>query len=453
MRIWLLSLGLLMSLWLLLSIPFPAQAQVAPEATGGGNQDEPMQMTPLETGTPYATGTGWESRSNFLNGSIGFTPAYNDNLYPGQASAPISEMSYSITPKIVFNQTASRLQQTFSYSPAFTIYAQTSGLNKLDHSASANYDYRWTPHVTVTALDTFQKTSNVFNQAGSLESGSVSGSIPVSPADVIAPWIDRLSNAVTGDLGYQFSANGMIGGGGGSNLMRIPNYGSSGNYDSNGQVASAFFNRRLTLAQTAGITYQYTRNVTTYAAGTTFEVQLYGVMPFYSFATGEHFSASIAAGPQYYTETVTSSVTPVPTANAWTPVVTASFGWQVERSSVAASLSRTVNGGGGLLGAYIRESANLHLRHQFARTWTIDVGGDYGNYKNSAPQSLLTYPGGHTINGEFSLDHPIGEHLHSTIGYQRMHRTYSGSTALTVDPDADRAYITVSYQFSRPIGR
>jgi len=34
-----------------------------------------------------------------------------------------------------------------------------------------------------------------------------------------------------------------------------------------------------------------------------------------------------------------------------------------------------------------------------------------------------------------------------------MHRTYSGSTALTVDPDADRAYFTVSYQFSRPIGR
>jgi hypothetical protein len=133
--------------------------------------------------------------------------------------------------------------------------------------------------------------------------------------------------------------------------------------------------------------------------------------------------------------------------------VAASFGWQVERSSVAASLSRAVSGGGGLLGAYIRESANLHARHQFARTWTIDLGGGYGNYKNSAPQSLLTYPGGHTINGEISLDHPIGEHLHSTIGYQRMHRTYSGSTALTVDPDADRAYFTLSYQFSRPIGR
>jgi hypothetical protein len=301
-------------------------------------------------------------------------------------------------------------------------------------------------------MDTFQKTSNVFNQAGSLGAGSVSGSLPVSPTDVIAPWIDRLSNGVNGNLGYQFSANGMIGGGGGSNLLRAPNYGSSGGYDSNGQVASAFFNRRLTLTQTVGVNYQYTRNVSTYAAGA-FEIQLHGVMLFYSFAPGEHFSASIAAGPQYYSETVTSSVTSLPATNAWTPTVTASFGWQVERSSVAASLSRTVSGGGGLLGAYVGESASLHARHQFARTWTIDVGGDYGDYKNSTPQSLTAYPGGHTINGEISLDHPIGEHLHSTIGYQRMHRTYSGNTALAIDPDADRAYFTVSYQFSRPIGR
>jgi hypothetical protein len=340
----------------------------------------------------------------------------------------------------------------FSYSPSFTIYQQTSQLNTLDHSASANFDYRWTPHMTVTAIETFQKSANVFNQADALESGSVSGSLPVSPTDVIAPWVDRLSNAVTGNLGYQFSANGMIGGGGGSNLTKIPNYGSSGSYDSNGQIASAFFNRRLTLAQTIGINYQYTRNVATYTAGT-FEVQLHGFMPFYSFATGEHFSASIAAGPQHYTETVTSSATSVPAANAWTPAVTASVGWQANRSSVAASLTRTVNGGGGLLGAYVGESANLHARNQFARTWTIDVGGDYGNYKNSAAQSLLTYPGGHTIDGEISLDHPLSEHLHSTIGYQRIHRTYSGGTALAVDPDADRAYFTVSYQFSRPIGR
>ena len=403
-----------------------------------------MQMPALETGTPYAAETGSESRSNVLNGSIGFTPAYVDNMYPGLGSTPISEMSYSITPAIRFDQTVSRLHQALSYSPSYTIYQQTSGLNALDHIASANFDYRWTPHVTVTATDAFQKTSNVFNQAGS----SVSGSLPVSPLDIISPWINRLTNAVTGNLGYQFSENGMIGGGGGSTLMKAPNYGSSGSYDSNGEVASAFFNRRLTRAQTVGVNYQYTRNVATYTAGT-FEVQVHGVMPFYSFATGEHFSANIAAGPQYYTETVTS----IPTSNAWTPSVNASFGWQVERSSVSASLSRTVNGGGGLLGAYIGESANLHARHQFARTWTIDVGGDYGNYENSSPQSLLTYPGGHTIDGEISLDHPIGEHLHSTIGYQRMHRTYSGSTALTVDPDTDRAYFTVSYDFSRPIGR
>lgn len=444
-------------------MPYSLGAQVVPAGTGGGGQVEPMQMPALETAAPYAIDTGSQARSNVLQGSVGFTPAYNWNLFPGLTSVPIDVMSYSIVSSITLDKKDSRLHQTYNYSPSFTFYQQVTALNMMDQSASAKLDFRWTPHLTVSGLDTFVKTSNVFNQAGALGSGSVSGSLPSSPSDVVDPFMAETSNTVNGNLGYQFHENDMVGGGGGENYMSIPSYGTPGSssylegYDSTGEVGSAFYNRRLSLMRTVGVNYQYTRSIAMFSTET-FNVQMHSFLPFFAYKAGKHFSANIAAGPQFYTQSValnatSSSPASVVSESAWTPAVTASFGWQAGRSSVSASVSRTVMGGGGLVGAYIYETANLHARHQLARIWTIDVGGDYADFANSATQGMLSYPGGHSFDAEISLDRTIGAHFHATIGYQWMYVNYFGSLAQTFDPNSERAYGTISYNFSRPLGR
>ena len=255
----------------------------------------------------------------------------------------------------------------------------------------------------------------------------------------------------------------MIGGGGGWNYMSIPSYGTPGSagyaqsYDSTGETGSAFFNRRLSLAQTVGVNYQYTRSIMNFSGGS-FETQMHSVMPFFSYAPGAHFSANIAAGPQYYSESAAAAATSSSAAyslslSAWTPAVTASFGWQTARFSVSASLSRAVTAGDGLVGSYISESASLHARDQIARDWTVDLSGAYSDFTGSASQGAFAYPGGHTIDGEILLDHTLGRHFHAEIGYQRMYMNYFGGAAQTYDPNSDRAYATISYQFTRPIGR
>jgi hypothetical protein len=61
--------------------------------------------------------------------------------------------------------------------------------------------------------------------------------------------------------------------------------------------------------------------------------------------------------------------------------------------------------------------------------------------------------GGHTWSGIASLSHPLGERLALQIGYTRLHQSYSSVTVISSDPDRNNAWVSLSYQFERPLGR
>jgi hypothetical protein len=39
------------------------------------------------------------------------------------------------------------------------------------------------------------------------------------------------------------------------------------------------------------------------------------------------------------------------------------------------------------------------------------------------------------------------------VGYTRLHQAYSNVAVLSTAPDTNREYVSISYQFSRPLGR
>jgi hypothetical protein len=39
------------------------------------------------------------------------------------------------------------------------------------------------------------------------------------------------------------------------------------------------------------------------------------------------------------------------------------------------------------------------------------------------------------------------------LGYTRLHQDYSGIAVLAATPNTNREYISISYQFFRPLGR
>jgi hypothetical protein len=404
-----------------------------------------MQTPPPVSGQAYPTETGSETRSNYLRAGLNVQIAYDDNVEPGNSSKPVGDEIYTIGSSFALDQITPRAHRTLMYSPGFTLYEPTSALNALNQNAAASYEYRLSPHAKVSVQDTFVQASNVFDQPA----GGVSGSTQAAAVAVVAPFAEQLSNGTSGESTFQFSRNSMIGAGGTYSLLDYPNPAqAAGLPNSNTYGGSAFYNRRLSSTQYMGVNYQYSKMTSSSASGASV-TEMYTIYSFYTLYLAHTLSFSVSGGPQHFD--VTDA--PFPASTAWTPAVTASMGWQRNRTNLAASYSRTVNGAGGLLGTFESTAGNASGRWQATRTWTLGAAASYSILKSVTPLSPTASQGGHTLSGTVSAHHPIGQHLSAEIGYSRLHQSYGGIAAISVDPDGDHGYISISYQFSRPLGR
>jgi hypothetical protein len=309
--------------------------------------------------------------------------------------------------------------------------------------------YRLSPHVTASFRDSFQKSSNVFNQPDLVSAGAVNGSTQIPTAAVISPVADRLTNTGTAGLTYQFSPTSMIGGGGTfSNLHYSAPSEVPGLVDSNSRGGSAFYNRRIGKKHYVGVLYQYSR-IAAFPVGPEFDTQTHAGLLFYTVYLKPSLSFSFAGGPQHY-EAVQSSLFH---SRSWSPTATASVGWQGHRATLAAGYSRSVTAGGGLIGAFNSNAANASARWQIARRWSIGYVASYAVYKNITPLLGSANSGGHSVSGTVSVQHPIGEHFNAETGYTRLHQSFGGIAVISGAPDTNREFISVSYQFNRALGR
>jgi hypothetical protein len=248
----------------------------------------------------------------------------------------------------------------------------------------------------------------------------------------------------------------MIGAGG---IVTESNYTNpaeaSGFYDSNSLGGSVFYSQRLSNTQYIGVTYQYLRsqgnpvNAQTNPVNASTEVQTHTLLPFYTIYLNPTLSLSLSSGPQYFD----ASQSPSPSVRSWTPSAMASIGWQRSHTNLVASYSRTVTGSVGLPGAFDSNSANASARWQIARTWNVGLAANYSINKNVTPLFSSSNPGGHTVSGTTSVQHSMSEHLKVELGYARLHQSYNDIAVISNAPDSDREFISVSYQFTRPLGR
>jgi hypothetical protein len=428
-----------------LLVAMPALAQVAPSATGTSSSPDAMQTPPPVSGDSYPTETASEARSNYLSAGVSASAAYDNDVLGIGSSTPASEFNYSIRPTIAFNQATPRTHRMFSYSPSFTIYQNVSSRNEFDQNASANFAFRLSPHTELTMRDSFEKSTNVLNQPYQ----GVSGSAQSPTEDVIAPFAEHIGNTASVGLSYQFSPNGMIGGGGTTAIENYPNPAQAvGLTNSNSYGASAFYNLRLGATQYAGLIYQHAV-MNSSGVGVSSNTNSDIVYLFYTVYVKHTLSMSVSGGPQHFDVTEDA----LALSSSWTPAITASMGWQKSRTNFAVSYSRSVSGAGGLLGAFNSSNANGTARWQLSRSWTAGVSASYAVQNNVLLAPLSSNSGGHTISGTASVQHQISERFAAQIGYTRLHQSYSGLSVISQYPDNNSEYGGISYQLSRPLGR
>jgi hypothetical protein len=411
--------------------------------------EDRMVTPPTVSGESYSTEFLSESRSNYLKGGLVFTTAYSDNVLGGTSGAPVGDESYSIFPTISLNKTTPRVQSNFIYSPGFTFYQHTSSRNQADQNVSLDLKYRLSPHVTLTIDDVFRRTSNVFNQPNQASNTQVSGT-PQSPnVAIVTPIADQLTDSANVGLNYQFALNAMVGIGGSFNYLHYPNPEQvPGLYDSNSGGGSAFYTHRVSKKHYIGANYRYDR-ILAYPVNATSDVEIHTTYLFYTVYLRPTLSISVSGGPQH-TNAVQS---PLPTLSQWSPSGTASIGWQGQHSTLAGNYSHLVTAGGGLTGAYESHSVNVSARRQLLRTWSVGISGYYTINKTLDPNIFLVGQNGHSISGTVSARHPMGEHIGIEFGYSYLHQSYSNIAAVAGAPDTNRGWFSISYQFSRPLGR
>jgi hypothetical protein len=360
-----------------------------------------------------------------------------------------------VAPFIALDETTSRLHWVLNYAPGFTFYQRNSARNEADQNASIDLQYRLSPHVTFSARDGFQKSSNVFNQPFLPGVVAVSGGAQEPNFSVIAPIADRLSDSGNVGISYQFAANGMVGANGTFSILHYPKQAQvPGLFDSNTQGGSVFYSLRVSKMHYIGATYQFQRLVTSLPAGQN-ETQTHAVLFYYTLYATSRFSFSFFGGPQY-SDTVQPPLLPfrlkVPEARSWTPAAGASMSWQGRLTNVALSYSHIISGGGGLSGAVKMDSASAAIRQQLARRLTGAIAGGYAQ-NDVLSSAIASSTNGHTVTGTASLQQDFGQHINVQLGYTRLHQVYKGVAILAATPDTNREFVSISYQFFRPLGR
>jgi hypothetical protein len=430
---------------------YTSSTEDATDTTASDTADEGQLLVPPPvSGQDYSSEFAGETASNYLRGGFTITSAYSNNISGAGGSKPVSGMSFSIWPAIALDKTTPQLHLVLNYSPGFTFYQHTSAYNQTTQNVDINFQYRLSPNLTVSLQDGFQKTSNIFNQPNPLLATPVSGSVSAPGVAVIAPVADQLNNATNVQLTYQVSADGMVGATGSFSRLYYPNPTEvSGLYNSHSAGGSAFYSRRIGEKYYIGGTYQGQSTLSYQAAAPSTQTATQTIFFFLSVYLKPRLSLSVSGGPQHYRATQS----PLLTSESWSPMTMASLAWQGERTTLGVSYARIVTGGGGLNGAFHSNSAGASAMWQISRTWHAGVSGSYVTYKTLTPLFIQSSSGGHTLLGTVSAQRPLSEHWNMQFGYSWTHQSYADIQAISTDPNISRAFVTINYQFTRPLQR
>ncbi|WP_109484807.1 hypothetical protein [Occallatibacter savannae] len=433
---------------LVIGIAAPAWSQVEPSAYGGSYDldSEHMQTPPPVSKGAYPSLSSSEERSNFISGGVSASGSYTDNLML-VGTKKVADYYYNVVPTISLDRRTPRHSESVHYGAGFRFYQNTTDFNAIDQDGSAEFTYRFTPYTALIITDTVTQNSNSYGGGNFLGSGGVSGAPGSTNQAFIEPYANRLNNATSAGLEYQFSKNAMIGASGMYSFLHfsadslLP---ALSDQDTAG--GNAFYSRRFGKSY-GGLTYQFSKYITHPFPSYTVSNTVFGFFTHYFTRT---VSVSVLGGPEHYTSWSQNNGK----SGAWTPAAQGSVGWQVKRASLAANVVHIVSGAGGLVGTFHSDTGGGSVHMMVTPKWSAGAHVDYSRYKNltTAPQLFQYFPGGTTIAGGIQAQRSLREWLALDAEYAHFHQNY-GNVTNEVMQDTNQFIVGISCQFHKPLGR
>jgi len=389
-----------------------------------------------------------QQRSNYLRGGLNVGAAYDDNAVLGPSSG-VGNTTYSVFPNIAIEQTMPRIHWSLGYAAGLTVNQRLSNNNQGSHDLNFESQFRLSPHVNLRVAEDFSLTSGMFD-------GGTGAGVQPGAGGLITPVAAKRSSDTVVETNYQFALRDVVGASGSFYDLhyRDQPVGTQTLVDTRTASGSAFWLHRLFREDWAGLSYGFER-LTFDPDGET-RVHRFMVVNTLSFAG--KFTLSAFIGPEYSDNHGVSAVDPgagVSQFSDWSLAGGVEGGWKSKRTSLAAGYSKRVNDGGGVLGVVRLQNVHANFRRELFPGWAASCGVGYGQNRS------LTVPLGggptsvDTASVSTSLERNIGRSLGLRMGYSHDFQSQSGSNNSSQNFDAhrNRYFVTLSYQWAKPLGR
>ncbi|HXM20974.1 MAG TPA: hypothetical protein VN948_06890 [Terriglobales bacterium] len=413
-----------------------------------------------ETGPLGALG---ESSDNQLTLGVTGATIYDDNSLSSNADRT-GNLSYTVSPNIALSESRPRIVWSLQYGAGFS-YNQKTGKG-LTQNLSFTTQYRVSEKLTLELSDRFLHTDSWWTGLV-VNPTAPGGDVIQQPNEsVITPEAVATTNLARLNVVYQPSASAVAGVGGSFNKADFGNVISGTQQpllDSKSGTASAYYSQRVHRSNWLGVTYTFQRILTSGQVREGADNQAAEI--FYTFAPSSHTSLSLFGGPDYFSSRAVIDIVilgiPIPLTiptSGWGASAGVTAGWRGQRTGASVKYMHRISDGGGLSGAVHSDSGTVNFRRQMSERWTANLGV---NVANNDSVSILYGNSFRTISGTASLNWNLGNSLTVMLSYARDHQDDSftnptlagvagGASSRTID--RDRAWISISYHYTRPLG-
>jgi hypothetical protein len=431
-------------------IPFAGGSQGADADINSSNPNTPWLPVLINGETPSSAFSGELERNNQISGGLTVASGYDDNALT-QNGGQVGNASFSFLPSLSWEQSRSHSLFDINYSPGFTVNQALPELNSSTQNAGLNSQVRLTENLTWRIRDGFVVSNNGWTTTGSDASGSV---LHAPAQQVLTPLARSVSNLAASDLVYQMGAGTIVGGTGSYSLLSYSNLQDGPGVqliDSRTTGAEVFYQHRILAKHWIGLTYSFQR--LSFEGGIE-QTQSHSALLFDTITLQPHLTLSLFGGATHsrtdgQVTLLTAGTAASGQPEQWSPSAGAMLGWEGPHTAVSATFSRRIDSGGGILGTVDRYSGIATVRRQFSPHWTGNISFIYDDNR-----PLDGVEGEYrTLSGSVGAERRIGRQLAAAASYTRVHQVYGVTIPTQLFPDHNRALVSITYFFSRPLGR
>ena len=385
---------------------------------------------------------------NSVSAGVGLETIFDDN--PDFATADKhSNVSQVLWPYVRVTHTGSRLVWDLGVDAMLVTDLQIKTENIAQESVQLNLSYRLAPYVTLRASSEFANSSGLFSDFNGPASGSGIGLVEQPSLSLFIPSNQRtISTSNLLEVDDQISPRGVVGARGIYSLVNYPNVARSSQFgplpNNRSYAGEGFYNYQLSAKHWIGVMLRAEKFDTKAEPS----VSADSALLLYAFKPTQKITLSVFAGPERFDAPViadTASSARFIRNQGWTTAAGGTAVWQGAKFGALGEVSRGINEGGGLSYTATGQMENAQVWRRLGSSRELEFG-----FTHSQGRLFLSNERFFGTLAGARFEQRLIRNLTAAIGYERDWERYLAGQPVA---NANRAWISLSYGITRPLGK